>query len=183
MFFFRLLQDNILTALQLFCHQRISWAILFLSGLGLEGAALYFQYVMEYDPCVMCVYIRVAVLGIMLSALVGLVNPKFWVLRLIGMAGWIVSVVWGAKLAFELNDMQINPSPFATCSFFPEFPAFMPLDKWLPQVFSPTGMCGESVWSFMSVSMVQWTIIGFAVYGVIWFIMLLPALTPKRNSK
>ena len=84
-FFISLLQDNILSALQRFCHQRTSWAILFASGLALELAALYFQYVLKFDPCVMCIYIRVAVLGIMLSALVGLVMPKFWLVRLLGM--------------------------------------------------------------------------------------------------
>ncbi|QIR14385.1 disulfide bond formation protein DsbB [Shewanella aestuarii] len=167
--------------LQHFAHSRLSWGLLFFSGLVLEIAALYFQYYMDYAPCVMCIYIRVAVLGIMISALIGAVNPKFWLLRFAGMLGWIISAVWGAKLAFELNEMQVNPSPFSTCSFFPEFPEFMPLDEWLPQIFSPTGMCGESVWSFLSISMVQWMIIGFVVYCFVWLLMLLPALTPKRN--
>lgn len=174
------IQGIILTALQRFCHQRTSWALLFVSGLALELAALYFQYVLNFDPCVMCIYIRVAVLGIMLSALVGLIMPQYWIVRFLGMGGWLVSSVWGVKLAIELNEMQVNPSPFSTCSFFPEFPNFMPLDKWLPQVFSPTGMCGESVWSFMSISMVQWMIIGFVVYCLLWLVMVLPALTPKR---
>jgi len=120
-FFISLLQDNILSALQRFCHQRTSWAILFASGLALELAALYFQYVLKFDPCVMCIYIRVAVLGIMLSALVGLVMPKFWLVRLLGMIGWLVSSVWGVRLAIELNEMQVNPSPFSTCSFFLSF--------------------------------------------------------------
>ncbi|MCL1143070.1 disulfide bond formation protein DsbB [Shewanella gaetbuli] len=167
--------------LQLFCQNRLSWLLLFFSGLALQLSALFFQYVMEYDPCVMCVYIRVAVLGIMLSGLVGALFPKLWILRFIAMIGWIVSAIWGAKLAFELNDMQVNPNPFATCSFFPEFPEFMPLDKWLPEVFSPTGMCGESVWSFLSLTMVQWTMVAFIVYSFIWLVMFLPALTPKRK--
>ncbi len=37
----------------------------------LECAALYFQHVMKLQPCVMCVYERVALLGIMVAGLVG----------------------------------------------------------------------------------------------------------------
>ena len=128
----------------------------------------------------MCIYIRVAVLGIILAALIGILQPKVWLLRLVGMAGWAVSAVWGFKLAYELNQMQVNPSPFATCSFYPEFPSFMPLDTWLPSVFSPTGMCSDSPWSWLSVSMAQWMMLGFAIYGVIWLLMLLPALKSAK---
>ncbi|MBB1426494.1 disulfide bond formation protein DsbB [Shewanella sp. SG44-2] len=169
-----------MSQLQQFCHNRFSWGLLLLSAIGLELAALFFQYGMDLAPCVMCIYIRVAVLGIILAALIGILQPKVWLLRLVGMAGWAVSAVWGFKLAYELNQMQVNPSPFATCSFYPEFPSFMPLDTWLPAVFSPTGMCSDSPWSWLSVSMAQWMMLGFAIYGVIWLLMLLPALKSAK---
>jgi disulfide bond formation protein DsbB len=169
-----------LSPLQQFCRSRISWGLLLLSAIGLELAALFFQYGMELAPCVMCIYIRVAVLGIFLAGLIGMLKPEVWFLRLVGMVGWAISAVWGLRLAYELNDMQVNPSPFATCSFYPEFPSFMPLETWLPSVFSPTGMCSDSPWSWLSVSMAQWMMVGFAVYCVIWLLMLLPALKPAR---
>jgi disulfide bond formation protein DsbB len=169
-----------LSQLQQFCRSRISWGLLLLSAIGLELAALFFQYGMDLAPCVMCIYIRVAVLGIFLAGLIGMLQPEVWLLRLVGMVGWAISAVWGLRLAYELNDMQVNPSPFATCSFYPEFPSFMPLDTWLPSVFSPTGMCSDSPWSWLSVSMAQWMMVGFAVYCVIWLLMLLPALKPAR---
>jgi disulfide bond formation protein DsbB len=169
-----------LSQLQQFCRSRISWGLLLLSAIWLELAALFFQYGMDLAPCVMCIYIRVAVLGIFLAGLIGMLQPEVWFLRLVGMVGWAISAVWGLRLAYELNDMQVNPSPFATCSFYPEFPSFMPLDTWLPSVFSPTGMCSDSPWSWLSVSMAQWMMVGFAVYCVIWLLMLLPALKPAR---
>jgi disulfide bond formation protein DsbB len=169
-----------LSQLQQFCRSRFSWGVLLLSAIGLELAALFFQYGMDLAPCVMCIYIRVAVFGIILAGLVGMLQPKVWFLRLVGMAAWAVSAVWGLHLAYELNDMQVNPSPFATCSFYPEFPSFMPLDLWLPSMFSPTGMCSDSPWSWLSVSMAQWMMVGFAVYIVMWLLMLLPALKPSK---
>ncbi len=164
-----------------FSQTRNAWGWLFASGLALQLAALFFQYVMKLDPCVMCIYVRVAVLGLMLAGLVGMLAPKLWLVRFVGMIGWAVSAVWGFKLAYELNEMQINPSPFSTCSFFPDFPDFMPLDKWLPAVFEPTGMCSDTPWTFLSISMTQYMMIAFAVYILVWLVMLLPTLKPIRS--
>ena len=169
-----------MSQLQLFCRGRLSWGILLISGIFLELSALFFQYGMELAPCVMCIYIRVAVLGIILAGIVGILQPKVWFLRFIGMVGWVVSAVWGFKLAYELNDMQVNPSPFATCSFYPEFPSFMPLDTWLPSVFLPTGMCSDAPWSWLSISMAQWMMVGFMVYCVMWLLMVWPALKSAK---
>ncbi|MBV2095670.1 MAG: disulfide bond formation protein B, partial [Candidatus Thiodiazotropha sp. (ex Codakia orbicularis)] len=55
-----------------FTQRRLPWLLLASSALILEGAALYFQYGLELDPCVLCIYQRAAVLGIFLSALIGM---------------------------------------------------------------------------------------------------------------
>ena len=49
-----------------------AWALLALTGLALEAVALWFQYVMELQPCVYCIYIRVAVVGLVLAAVIGM---------------------------------------------------------------------------------------------------------------
>ena len=147
----------------------------------LELAALFFQYGMDLSPCVMCIYVRVAVLGLILAGLIGMLQPTWWILRFVGLVGWVVSSVWGFRLAYELNDMQVNPSPFATCSFYPEFPSFMPLDVWLPSVFSPTGMCSDLPWTWLSVSMAQWMMVCFVIYGLMGLVMLVPCLKPVKS--
>lgn len=164
----------LLTALTRFAHSRYSWLALSGVAAALEAAALYFQYVMELDPCVMCIYIRLAVLGIFAAGLLGAIAPKFLLSRFIGAALWVVSATWGLKIALALVDMQTNPSPFATCSFLPEFPAWMPLHEWLPAVFMPTGMCTDSPWSYLGVTMAEWMVVAFASFLVIWLIFLVP---------
>ncbi|WP_144208476.1 disulfide bond formation protein DsbB [Shewanella donghaensis] len=166
--------------LQKFARSRKAWLLLLFSAIGLEAAALFFQYVMHLEPCVMCVYVRVAVLGLIISAMIGVMVPRFWLTRIMALIGWGVSAVWGLKLSLELNKLQVDPSPFSTCNFFPDFPSWMPLDKWLPEVFSPTGMCSDDPWTFLSVSMAQWTVVTFIIYLVILAIMLIPAIKPSK---
>ncbi|MCH1931843.1 disulfide bond formation protein DsbB [Shewanella sp. A25] len=170
-----------MTALVRFAHSRISWSILTGSAIALEASALYFQYVMKLDPCVMCIYIRLAVLGILIAGIVGMIAPRLLLMRVIAAIGWAVSATWGLKLALQLVDIQTNPSPFSTCSFLPEFPEWMPLHEWLPSVFMPTGMCTDVPWQFMDVTMAEWMVLGFSGYLVALLLFLVPILTGSKK--
>ncbi len=36
------------------------------------------------------------------------------------------------------------------------FPEWLPLDKWVPQVFVASGDCAERQWDFLGLEMPQW---------------------------
>ena len=61
--------------------QRSGWLLLMVSALALEGIALYFQYGMRLQPCVMCVYERVALFGLAFAGVVGIIAPRFLIVR------------------------------------------------------------------------------------------------------
>ncbi|MGY5449655.1 disulfide bond formation protein DsbB [Agarivorans sp. MS3-6] len=153
-------------------HQRKPWFLLFVGSLSLELCALFFQHVMKLDPCVMCIYERVAMFGLMAAGLVGCIAPKYLIVRLTAFGLWLASAGWGLQLAITHTDYQMNPNPFATCDFFANFPEWMPLDKWIPWLFNPTGFCDEISWMFFGWSMPQWLIAIFAIFlcaGVVFF--------------
>lgn len=161
----------------------MSWFLLICTALGLEATALFFQYIMELDPCVMCIYQRLAIFGIAAAGLIGFINPKSRVLRSVGVVLWGVSTAWGLKIAIELVQLQSNPSPFATCSFLPEFPSWMPLHEWLPSVFMPTGMCSDIPWSLFNVTMSEWMVVVFSVYLISFALFFQPSVNRSRLSK
>ena len=161
--------------------QRWPWLLLAASALTLELCALYFQHVMDLSPCVMCVYERIPVLTIILTGLIGASAPQKLFIRLIAFSGWIVSAVWGLLLAIEHTDYQLNPSPFATCDFLPNFPSWAPLHQWLPWLFNPTGDCADIVWQFLGYSMPQWLIVSFSIYILIFTVIAVSALLPNKK--
>ena len=160
-------------------EQRWAWATLFLSALVLEITALYFQYGMGLEPCIMCIYQRTAVLGVMLSGLlVFLVNST--ATRLIGYTGWGVSAIWGLFIAIEHVDIQTAANPFfVTCEIVPNFP--VPLHDWIPAFFAATGDCGDIDWQFLGMSMPQWMIVIFAAYSLVFIVSLLGRLFYNRS--
>ena len=171
----------ILISLQKFAHSRISWLVLLLSAVTLELSALFFQYGMKLDPCVMCIYQRLAVFGILAAGLIGMTAPKYRIVRILGALGWAISATWGLKLALALVNMQNNPSPFSTCSFLPEFPAWMPLHEWFPAVMLPTGMCTDVPWQFMGVTMAEWMVVAFSGYLVALLLFIVPILSGSNK--
>jgi protein dithiol:quinone oxidoreductase len=157
-----------------------AWALLLFSALGLEAAALYFQYSMELRPCIMCIYQRTAVFGILFSALLPLLSNNI-LTRMVAYLGWGVSAVWGMLIAYEHVEIQTAANPFfATCEIVPNFPSWAPLHEWLPSVFAATGDCGDIDWSFVGMSMPQWMLVIFAIYTGILALVLLGKVLPSK---
>ena len=155
-------------ALARFSQRRASWLALAASGLLLEGSALFFQYGLDLQPCVMCIYIRLAAFGIVLAGLVGAIAPARPAVALLGFAIWALAAGEGLVLSRELVAIQAA-GPYSletTCSFLPNFPEWLPLHEWLPQIFMPTGTCTDETWSWLGVSMAEWLVGIFIAYLV-----------------
>lgn len=164
--------------------RRWAWLALAASGLALEGCALYFQYVLHLNPCVLCIYIRLASLGLVAAGLLGAIAPGRAAVRLLGFAAWGVSAAQGLSLSRELIAVQAaDPYSFeVSCSFMPRFPAWMPLHEWFPAFLMPTGSCTDDVWSWLGLSMAQWTQAIFIGYLVALAAVVVARLGHRRAA-
>lgn len=148
-----------------------AWRLLFGSAVGLEAAALFFQYNMGLNPCIMCIYQRTAMLGIVGAGLLGSFASSWSIGRLAALALWLTASVWGWRIASEHVEIQ-TATYFVMCEFVPNFPSWLPLHEWIPAFFAATGDCGNIDWQFLTLSMPQWMIIIFAFYSVLGAVML-----------
>lgn len=150
-------------------YRRAPWLLLATGALALELAALYFQYGLGLDPCVLCIYQRAAVMGIALSALVGMSAPRHALARWIGYIGWGTAAGWCLYLALKLSGMQLGfIAPSLSCDVNAKFPSWLKLDQWFPTLFQPSGFCGDIQWQFLSLSMPQWLIVIMVLLLVAW---------------
>ncbi|CAH9066341.1 Disulfide bond formation protein B [Pseudoalteromonas holothuriae] len=159
-----------------------AWALLALSAALFELIALYFQYVMALEPCIMCIYQRTVMLGLLGAGIVGYISPSNWLYKGTGLAIWGISSIWGWLIAREHINMQTTTDPFAfTCDIVPNFPSFMPLHEWLPAFFAATGDCGNIDWSFMNMSMPGWMEIIFAFYSLSFILIMAATIVGKSK--
>lgn len=142
-----------------------AWLLLAISALGLEFCALYFQYIMDLAPCIMCIYQRVAIFSIFFAGLFGYFTCQHIIGRLLSYTLWAVGAIWGLLIAIEHVDMQGAAfSLFFSCEIIPNFPSWAPLHEWLPFLFEATGDCGDINWQFLEYSMPQWMILVYSLY-------------------
>ncbi|HHX8541442.1 TPA: disulfide bond formation protein DsbB [Vibrio diabolicus] len=173
---------TILNSLNQFSKGRLSWLLLLLFVVFFEACALYFQHVMMLAPCVMCIYERVAMMGVGVAAIVGLMAPNNPIFRWLGLIGWGLSSYKGLLLAQQHVDYQFNPSPFATCDLFVTFPSWAPLNQWAPWIFEAYGDCSKIVWQFLDLSMPQWLVVIFAGNLIALALIVIAQFFPARRT-
>lgn len=161
---------------------RGAWLLLAASCLALEGTALYFQHGMGLNPCVMCIYERLALLAILVAGLIGSLAPKWWIIRWPALLLGLFGAAKGVQLAFKHMNAQLHPSPLNQCSPFVEFPATLPLNEWFPNLFEATSLdCAKITWRFLDFTMSQWLLAIFAVYLVILGLVTLSQFKRLRH--
>lgn len=162
--------------------KRGAWLLLALTAVLFEVIALWFQHIMLLKPCVLCIYQRCAMLGIVGAGLLGVIAPKT-PLRYAALLVWLYSAWKGLQLAWQHTALQLHPSPFATCDFATRYPDWLPLNDWLPSFFSATGDCAVKQWSFLTLEMPQWLIVIFAAYLTVALLVLIAQpFRPKQRD-
>jgi len=158
-----------------------AWQLLAVTALALELAALYFQYVLDLAPCIMCVYQRVALWSIFIGGVIGTIAAQNMIARIISYGFWAVGAIWGLIIAIEHVETQQSEFSFLfSCDIIPNFPSWAPLHEWIPQLFAATGDCGKISWEFLGYSMPQWMTIVFGVYTFVFAVIFLSRLAYKR---
>lgn len=153
-----------------FSKIRTYWILLILSVFFIIGVTLLIQNFFYLKPCVLCVYQRCALFGISTAGLITLIAPNITILRFLGIIIWIYSALKGLFLAQKNINIILHPDPFSTCDLFVNFPHWLPLHKWWPNMFNPNGgNCLDYTWYFLSFEISQWTFLIFTSYLILAF--------------
>lgn len=176
--------------LQLFksiTSSRFCWFLLLSAGVALEVCGWYFQYKLNLQPCVNCVYERAFILGFILAGFLGAVAANFFVIRLISSLIFAASSAGGLYISF-LHFIAYNKISFGTfgeakCAITTNFPSYLPLDQWAGFLFKAYGMCDEKLdWSLFTLSMPTWILIMFSVATLVSLFMLVGDFIPKKSA-
>lgn len=151
-------------------NNKFAWFLLAFIALLLESSALFFQYGLKLEPCIMCIYQRAALWAIVFAGVTGGLGVKYLLARITAYILWAIGALWGLLLAVEHVEIQrASSSPLSfmySCDIVPNFPAWAPLHEWIPSLFAATGDCGEIAWQFLGFSMPEWMIVVFSLLSM-----------------
>ena len=109
-----------------------------------------FQVWLYMKPCEQCVYIRFAFLCMTFGCLFPIVFPKSLACRIISYVCGVYGCIYGIMCSLKLDSIHraIHSDDLDAmfgmqgCSLEPHYPFGLPLEKWAPDWFLPTGDCG-----------------------------------------
>lgn len=147
---------------------------LFLVASALLGFGLYLQHGLGLEPCPMCIMQRYAfALAALIALLAAIHDPRRQGVRiyaaLIGLAAST-----GGAIAARQSWMQFDPPPIPECGPGLEFMLeSFPLAQALPMIFRGAGDCAVVEWSFLGLSIANWSLLSFAATALFAGWMLL----------
>lgn len=131
---------------------------------GLLGFGLYLQHVQGLEPCPMCIMQRYALAAVGIVALIGgLHAPTAYGTRVYAAVIGLLALT-GGGVAVRQSWLQLNPPGIAECGPGLEYlMESFPLTQLLPMLFRGAGDCSAIDWTFLGLSIANWSLINFAL--------------------
>ena len=138
---------------------------------ALMGAALWLQHVDGLEPCPLCILQRGAVIALGVLMLAGAIHdPATLGRRVYGMMITIAATAGAAVAGRHVWLQSLPPGQAPECGPGLEYMlGAFPLTEVIEMVLRGSGECAEVQWTFLSLSIPQWTLltfIAFAAFGL-----------------
>lgn len=151
---------------------RFGYGLGFIACVLLLAFALYLQYYQNQDPCPLCIFQRVAYLALgVLFLIAALHGPRRIGARVYGVLLFIAAI---AGLAVAARQVWLQHLP---AELVPECGPGLnymlhrfPLGETLRKVLSGSGECAQVNWTFLHLSIAEWSLICFVLFVIyiIW---------------
>ena len=153
-----------------------------LACIGMLAFGLYLQHVVGLEPCPMCIVQRYALVLVALTAGIGgalrqrgaHVGAAVLILLLSG---------FGAFVAARQSWLQWYPPEVASCGrdFFGMIETF-PLKRAIPMIFKGGGDCTKVDWTFLGLSIANWSFLVFVGLAIVAILLLLRRIGGRSSS-
>ncbi len=151
-------------------------ALICAACIAMLAFGLYLQHVVGLEPCPMCIVQRYAlVLVAVLAGMTALARSKG--LLAAGSSVMALLSVAGAFVAARQSFLQWFPPQEASCGrdLYGMIETF-PLKRVIPMIFKGSGDCTKIDWTFLGLSIANWSFVCFTLIGVVALLLLVRQL-------
>ena len=130
------------------------WLFIFILTATSIAIALYYQYTLGWEPCVLCIHIRIIIFGLMLLALLMMFLTRYKFIRFLGFIAQSSLAILLFLKSRELYRVEKGLEE-AGCMFNAGLPAWFDLEAWLPSIFEVRTACGDSPELLFNITMAE----------------------------
>lgn len=150
------------------------WLGCLFSVIGLMSYAIYAERVLYLDPCPLCITQRLFYILVGICSLVGLVFVRRRIVQRIAASLMALCAIGGMITAGRQVWLQhLPPEKVPECG--PGLAYWMENEPWLQTLsllFKGDGNCAEVHWTFMGMSMGEWSLVWFVGLLVVALVLL-----------
>jgi disulfide bond formation protein DsbB len=146
---------------------RRALALICAACIAMLAFGAYLQHVVGLEPCPMCVVQRYAfVLIAIFTGLGALGRRRGWQVAASLLA--LLAAIGGAYTAASQSWLQWHPPEVVSCGrdIYGMIESF-PLQRAIPMIFRGAGDCSVIDWTFLGLSIANWSFIWFVVFGAL----------------
>lgn len=146
--------NNIIDQLIKTSHSRWYWLLYILGSLSLIATALYFQFVRELPPCLLCIQVRLLFSLLIIVAVVGLLSLNNRAVNTIAHMSVVLIAVSLVERSYQLLGTE-RGFVFSDCGFNLGLPAWFAIDDWLPWLYRVETTCGYTPELLFGITMAE----------------------------
>jgi disulfide bond formation protein DsbB len=136
-----------------------------LACFAMLGGALLLQHLAGWEPCTLCIQIRLwLLLGGTLALLI--IAAEALGQRWLTLLFWPLLIAAGVMAVYDNTHLVLIETGILesfSCSPFPFYAFYLPLHEYLPEVFMSAGVCGQNDYAILGVSFTHWTLLSVVV--------------------
>lgn len=161
---------------------RLVFVAIFLGCAGLLLFGLYLQHALDLEPCPMCILQRYAFLAIgLIAGVAALQAPARAGTGIYAVIIALAATAGGGVAAWQ-TWLQHNPPQLADCGPGLEFMVeSFPLTEALPMIFRGSGDCSKVQWSWLGLSIAEWSLVAFSGIFLVAAWTLARSLRARRD--
>ena len=141
--------------------------------------ALHYQYNENSQPCLLCIYIRTAFIGMTIVAIAGYLTRKIYLAKNFFIISNLIIISYGIIKSHRLTLIFSGEIKLHSCSFMPNF--WIPIHKWMPSIFLPKGLCENPGKSILGLNMSEWSLLIFIAYFIVYLAFITNSIKAKNN--
>jgi disulfide bond formation protein DsbB len=176
------MNDGVLGRLEKFGNSATYWVLLVVIGLSFESVALYYQHVLELQPCVMCIQVRIWVMALIFVSLAAIWVRRNRFMKLLAHMLTVVIAIGLLERSYQLLGTE-RGFTFNDCGLELGMPAWFAIDTWFPAMFKVQTSCGYTPELLFGITMAEALIVSSSVFLLWSVVMVVSALSGFRSGK